>query len=402
MKLAIEELDKCQKELRHLKETVSCIEAGPRSTIDAIVSFVQKTKEPFHDGSSNPFCKAFKARKGLSLQPQDSKGIDKMIDKEKKSNAQTTSGVMLLSLDPILSFEFHHQCSKSLVATTTTSETVNARDEIWRKILRVTQNVVMAKRMTGPIVQRIVSAAGEEGSFLRVANDVLEVWQEGTAVEEWKKNLGRDLRKNAGELHEVLAIERMVKQRWKDVSSSVFIPTAADVYLTTGNARAMREGVIQSKGLRIKVMDPTPLMLKCKRSKLIPMFEQSVELITFILDVGQELPERVIYDETWSLYEQVKMAEAFCNNKWFRKTLLAVHANVTGAESLVSTMIPNTAPTKALRFIKERLRAISRTPTNLPLANIHLYTPQDNSKLTDVIVRAIADLYLSRNVQKGF
>jgi hypothetical protein len=109
-------------------------------------------------------------------------------------------------------------------------------------------------------------------------------------------------------------------------------------------------------------------------------------------------------DESFAMFEQLKLSESFANSRFFKKKILAVFGNVLGVDSIIRSVYPSSSSNdvhKVLKFLRKRLMVISRTPQLLPPTNIHLTTPLD-PKLCDYIAKTMADLYLSRNVIKGF
>ncbi len=167
-----------------------------------------------------------------------------------------------------------------------------------------------------------------------------------------------------------------------------------------GNAWGVREALVVHKSFRLRLVDPSANLLRCRRSKIVPMFDDC-EMVVFGFDLGQALPGRLPPDETFGLFEQLKLCEALAASRWFRKTLVALLVNTAGLDACLESAFHSADPKNA-KFVKTRLRVISRQPQQLSPVNMYLTNAGPDSKLVESIVRTLADLYLSRNIQKGF
>jgi hypothetical protein len=285
-----------------------------------------------------------------------------------------------------------------------------AADEIRARVLRVVQAVIRAARDRLPRGAATTAAAAVlgcgrgEAAFLAAAPSIALLMAEERmreALVAHRAALHSDLRKHLGALLELRAAERMLAPpRWAALAAANYAPSPEDVAVTAGNASGVREALVAHKSFRMRLVDPSCLMLRCRRSKLAPMFEDC-EMVVYALDLGQALPARPPPDDTFGLFEQLKLFEALSGSRWFRKTLVALLVNTAGLDACLESAFQSADPKNA-KFIKTRLKAISRQPQQLSPLNMYLTNPGLESKLVENIVRTLADLYLSRNVQKGF
>ncbi len=419
LEIAVAELGTAMREARLIRESEKRLQAAPPASaaLDALRQFVARTREPLHEPSSNPFMKPAKTR-GVGIgggasrgeQDQENKAINKMLDSEK--NQHNISKVVVIGTDPELLMALSLQAVRFAPqggAPPPASLVAQQRRDIRARIVRVVQTVAQEARervgrAAAPLLQQVLAAARTEEGFAATAGAVHALWQDERireAVAARRAALHGSLRKNLGAELELRAVERLMgPARWTHVASASYVPSPEDVATAAGSAAGVREAMVVSKGFRIRLVDPSCLMLSCKRSKLVPQFDDC-ELVVFALDLGQALPSRPPPDESFGLYEQLKMCEALSSSRWFRKTLVAVLANTAGLDNCLETVFQST-DAKNAKFVKARLLAMSRQPQQLNPLNIHLTSPAPDSKLVEAIVRTVADLYLSRNVQKGF
>lgn len=378
-----------------------------------LFDFVRRSREPLHDPASNPFLLRDPSRKTKDASSQEDKAIARMLQASK--TATTGSKVLVLGTDPALlsaialqAVEYRPQGG----AQPSASEISEQRVLLQCTVLRVVQGVA------GEVVERLgrdamrvaraaLAAPPTEEGFASVAPTLQLLWNDEKmrdAATAQRERLHRtSLKRNLSTLMLVSAVDRLLSpERWPQVSSRTYVPTAADMALvSSGSQGGIRESLIVSKGFRVRLLDASALLLNCKRSKIVGMFED-IDLIVFAFDLGQRLPGRLPPDESFGTFEQLKLFEALATSRWFKKTLVMVLANVAGLEACVESVYADQDTAKHTKFLRSRLKVISRNPQQLSLANIRLVNPAQDSKLIDGIIRTISDLFLSRNVQKGF
>ncbi len=424
IELAGKELQMLQAEKSKLeKDFLASSGAGPEQRfIKELFDFVRKSKEPLHDGSSNPYLKDSKKSKQGS---HDDKAISKML--LQSSKISTGSKVLLLSSDPQLLTALALQATdyrpQGGYNAATERDVESMRSMVRLSVLRTVQVVAREAdperlgRESSRVARAVLAATCNDEGFAEVGASLPLLWSDErmrqAAVARRERMQRTSARRSLAQQMEEAAVERLLgPDRWPDVISEDYKPTPKDTAIIAVRG-GLRESVIVSKGFRVRLLDASALLLTCKRSKIVSMFDD-MELVVLGLDVGPRLPGRLATDESFGLFEQMKLYEALVSSKWFKKTLTTLLVNVEGIEeALQSVQQQQTASggteqqhqqdtARSLKFLKTRLKVISRNPQQLSVMNIRFVQPSKDQKLIEPIIRTIADLFLARNVQKGF
>jgi hypothetical protein len=407
LQLAVGELQKLRKEADSFRAELERQEKdGTAQLMQGISDFIAQAKEPLHE-SNNPFHKENKTKRS-----QEDKNISKMLQSAGKI-AHTK--VLLIGTDPTVllsiaqqAVEFRPQGGPPPDASVVAEQ----RAKVHKSVLALVQKVAAeAIDRLGPnsakFARAVLNVPLTEDGFASVASSVQALWND-ERMREASATLcdtthRTSLKRNLCRLMEHMAVERLLgPERWPHVSASNYVPTQVDMVMTAeGNNGAIQESQIVSKGFRIRLLDASTLLLNCKRSKLVPMLDD-VELVVFACDMCPKLPGRSTPDESFGAFEQLKLFEALASSRWFKKTLIAFIGNVAGLEKCVESAFQSPDTARHIKFLRSRIKVISRSPQQLSLLNIRLVAPTPDSKLIEFIIRTIADLFLSRNVQKGF
>lgn len=381
------------------------------ATWSSLRKFITQTEEPLLNSSrantlfAKPKRKITLGGKGNSNKEEDAinAAIEKQLAKDKQHESSNNNvSVFLIGLDPALTFQFWLQAAHQMVKG---DSTTCAREEIWALILRESQALVRGsiRMLGGPklaAAERILAAPLTAEGFLSVTSDIPAAWTEHAT--KFLSILSRDLQRQHGRILGVLAAQHLVtSSRWKDVQNTSYQPTAMDGAVAGGSMYGARTFQITNRNMRIRLIDPTANFLLCKRSRVLRAITDekgalNLDMVVCTLDVVTQAPTQVIKNPAWGLFEQMKLLELLLNSGYFRGITITILANTDGVEAF---QLQNSQ--QDLLFVRERLRVITRTPATLLLSNITLTTPND-PKLCDQLLTSLNDLFLTRNIQRGF
>lgn len=388
------------REAAALRKELQVLQNAPSlaSVWDTLRSFVKVTPEPFLDSSKNALAKSIKTRRGLlraSEGSAESKAIEKQLTRSKREQCYD---VLVIGLDPLLLFAWRCATLQSNGGDAPAPEPAHHRAEIMATVMRASHALAAMHVVRMSAAQRVLKMPATEAGFEQAKPYLPELWKHGN---EAVAQLGLNLRANYGRILRLLAVKRLLTgPRWSALAAgAAYIPSLTDVATTCGNVAATQSFPVSTHGFKMRIIDATANLMSCKRSRVLAHLGP-VEMVVFFLDMGQDLPSRPLRDAKWGLFEQLKLAEALCNSAWFRKTCASLVLNVSGVNEL-APFVTASDQAKAMRFLRERARVISRTPANLVMGNIVLSSNED-TKLSELLPSALADLFLARNVQSGF
>lgn len=416
---ALKTLRGLEKEAATLRASLEKERVAPsvEDTWSSLKKFVLSTREPLLNSSTNTLLAKTKRKIGLGKSKDTSKedeavsaAIDKRLAKDKPSESNKVTQVLLIGLDPVLTFQFWLQAAqlaaKSEGAALEAAETMATRDAIWSLILTESQALVRSAlaRLGGRKLAdatRILTAPRTPEGFLSVAQDLPAFWTDyGNG---FLSQLSFDLKRRHGRILSVLAAQYLVQSaRWADVKKPTYRPNLVDAHVAGGSPYGARIFSIVSRNLRVRITDVTVNLLNCKRSRVLQNLldekgKLNFEMAVGTLDVVSQAPSQVIKCPTWGLFEQMKLLEQLLNSAFLRGINATVIANIDGVEAFLN----DGDPKQELLFLRERLRVLSRMPNTLLLPNIVL-TRSNETRLCEQVIAALYDLFLARNIQRGF
>ena len=331
--------------------------------------------------------------------------IEKMLLREERSGVQLTP-VLVLALDPALALATHRAAARG----SPTPPDPQEGPKLQSRVLKAVQMLLSTCAARLPPEQRTsaqrVLTASPSAGLVSVRADLEALWthpQLVAARTRLRQELSIQGRSRMENQLQLMGLEWLMSPtRWSELSAPGYSVTHEDLAVLPANPSGIRDFTYISRGMRVRTLDLTCLLLKCKRSKIIGRFDDA-DLMVVLLDIGQALPSRSFHDPAFGLFEHLKLAEALAGSRWFRKKQLMLFANTDGvAEALESAGLVGSDETKKLKFVRNRLTAVSRTHGQLGRKDIHICTPAIESSFVEIVAKKLSDLMLARNVEKGF